>query len=72
MATSSSQGGLFTASLPELYEGFLVTPLFRPFGQALLDRVDLTRDDRLLDVACGTGIVALVFDLISTVAVARV
>jgi ubiquinone/menaquinone biosynthesis C-methylase UbiE len=56
MATPSQ--GLFTASLPELYERFLVEPLFRPFGEALLDRAALTDSDRLLDVACGTGIVA--------------
>lgn len=56
MATSA--GGLFTASLPELYERFLVEPLFRPFAEELLDRAGLRDQDRLLDVACGTGIVA--------------
>lgn len=50
--------GLFTATLPELYERFLVEPLFRPFSQTLLDRAALARSERLLDVACGTGIVA--------------
>jgi ubiquinone/menaquinone biosynthesis C-methylase UbiE len=50
--------GLFTASLPELYERFLVEPLFRPFAEALLERAALGRSERLLDVACGTGIVA--------------
>jgi len=30
---------LFTSSLPELYERFLVEPLFRPFAQELLDEV---------------------------------
>jgi len=49
---------LFTSSLPELYERFLVGPLFRPFAKELLDRADLTENDRLLDIACGTGIVA--------------
>ena len=50
--------GLFTAALPELYERFLVEPLFRPFAQTLIDRVALGAGERLLDVACGTGIVA--------------
>jgi ubiquinone/menaquinone biosynthesis C-methylase UbiE len=50
--------GLFSASLPELYERFLVEPLFRPFAEVLIDRVGLAEGDRLLDVACGTGIVA--------------
>jgi ubiquinone/menaquinone biosynthesis C-methylase UbiE len=50
--------GLFTSSLPELYERFLVEPLFRPFAEELLNRASLRPQDRLLDVACGTGIVA--------------
>ena len=56
MTTTNS--GLFTASLPELYEKFLVEPLFRPFAEALLERAGLRGQDRLVDVACGTGIVA--------------
>lgn len=54
---TEAQQGVFTASLPELYERFLVDPLFRPFAQALLDRIAPAPTDRLLDVACGTGIV---------------
>jgi len=49
--------GLFTASLPELYERYLVAPLFRPFAGSLLRHAGLTPRDRLLDVACGTGVV---------------
>ena len=55
--TASSQG-VFTGSLPEMYERFLVQPLFRPFAQALLDRAGIRPHDGVLDVACGTGIVA--------------
>jgi ubiquinone/menaquinone biosynthesis C-methylase UbiE len=55
MATSH---GLFTSSLPELYERFLVEPLFRPFAGELLNRASVGPRDRLLDVACGSGIVA--------------
>jgi ubiquinone/menaquinone biosynthesis C-methylase UbiE len=55
---TTAQQGLFTSSLPELYERFLVQPLFRPFAQEILDRTAVRPTDRLLDVACGTGIVA--------------
>src|SRR5689334_3097902 len=55
--TASTQE-LFTSSLPELYERFLVAPLFRPFAEDLLRRVGVNQHERLLDVACGTGIVA--------------
>ena len=46
------------ASFPELYEKALVGPLFRPWAGALLDEAALARGDRVLDIACGTGIVA--------------
>jgi ubiquinone/menaquinone biosynthesis C-methylase UbiE len=45
-------------SFPEMYERWLVQPLFRPWAEILVDRVKLTRGDRVLDLACGTGIVA--------------
>jgi len=45
-------------TLAEVYERFLVQPLFRPFAEELLNRLNPGPDDSLLDVACGTGIVA--------------
>jgi hypothetical protein len=45
-------------SLSEVYERFLVEPLFRPFAEEVLNRLHPTPDDSMLDVACGTGIVA--------------
>jgi ubiquinone/menaquinone biosynthesis C-methylase UbiE len=45
-------------SFPEIYEQALVQPLFRPWVDATLDAVALKRGDRVLDLACGTGIVA--------------
>jgi ubiquinone/menaquinone biosynthesis C-methylase UbiE len=47
-----------TMTFPELYERILVQPLFRPFAQELLARIHPTQQDSLIDVACGTGIVA--------------
>ena len=45
-------------SFPEMYERALVGPLFRPWAEDLIEEVALGAGDRLLDVACGTGIVA--------------
>lgn len=45
-------------SFPEIYEQELVGPLFRPFAERILDYVELVPGDRVLDVACGTGIVS--------------
>jgi ubiquinone/menaquinone biosynthesis C-methylase UbiE len=42
----------------EMYERFLVEPLFRPFAENLLERARPTANDSVLDIACGTGIVA--------------
>lgn len=47
-----------TLSFPEMYERFLVEPLFRPWAEQVLGELGLRPGDRVLDVACGTGIVA--------------
>lgn len=47
-------------SFPEMYEQLLTVPLFRPWAEITLDDVSLTGSDRVLDIACGTGIVARV------------
>lgn len=43
---------------PESYEAFMVRYRFRPWAGELLDRVEVFPGIRMLDVACGTGIVA--------------
>jgi ubiquinone/menaquinone biosynthesis C-methylase UbiE len=48
------------ASFPELYERWLVGPLFRPWAETALSEVRLSAGDRVLDIACGTGIAARV------------
>lgn len=45
-------------TFPELYERHLVASLFRPWAERLLEDVAVGAGDRVLDVACGTGIVA--------------
>jgi ubiquinone/menaquinone biosynthesis C-methylase UbiE len=49
---------LNTATLPDLYERFLVGPLFRPWAEILVERTSVSDGDRVLDIACGTGVVA--------------
>jgi ubiquinone/menaquinone biosynthesis C-methylase UbiE len=56
-----SEARLFVATtFTEIYERVLVGPLFRPFAERLVTRAMLERGDSVLDVACGTGIVARV------------
>ena len=42
----------------EIYERILVRPLFRPFAEQLIERLAPTPGDSVIDVACGTGVVA--------------
>lgn len=46
------------SNFAEMYERLLVEPLFRPWADVLLEGVHLASGDRVLDLACGTGIVA--------------
>ena len=47
-------------SFPQMYERWLVGPLFRPWAEMTVEEVGLGPRDRVLDVACGTGILARV------------
>src|SRR5215471_4332234 len=56
-----SETQLFVATtFTEIYERVLVGPLFRPFAEQLVSRVAPNRGDSVIDIACGTGIVARV------------
>lgn len=48
------------STFPEMYERHLVGPLFRPWAELTLDEMMPAPGDRILDIACGTGIVARV------------
>lgn len=54
----SAMPGVNRPSFAEVYERELVGPLFRPWVETLLQLIRLAPGDRLLDVACGTGVVA--------------
>lgn len=47
-------------SFPQMYEQLLVGPLFRPWAEMTAEMFKLSPGDRVLDIACGTGIVARV------------
>jgi SAM-dependent methyltransferase len=53
-----TQGFQLQAQAPAAYERYLVPVLFAPCAERLLDLVAVEPGDRVLDVACGTGIVA--------------
>lgn len=46
------------ATFPEMYERWLAAPLFRPWAEMTLEDLALSPGDRVLDIACGTGVVA--------------
>jgi ubiquinone/menaquinone biosynthesis C-methylase UbiE len=50
----SAQSG----SAPAGYEGFLVPAMFAPFAERLVELVDVSSGSLVLDIACGTGVVA--------------
>src|SRR5579883_3253298 len=60
LAMSLPSYAMGQASFPEMYERWLVGPLFKPWAEMTFDRLALFPRDRVLDIACGTGIVARV------------
>lgn len=55
---SRTTGWQLEQNAPEAYEQYLVPPIFEPWADRLLDTGGVHEGDHLLDVACGTGIVA--------------
>jgi ubiquinone/menaquinone biosynthesis C-methylase UbiE len=55
---NSQQQWRFVGSIPENYERYLVPSIFGPWAEDLVEMAALRRGERVLDIACGTGIVA--------------
>ena len=58
MRRRATQTYALTADAAEYYESTFVPALFRPWAERLADAADPRPGQRILDVACGTGIVA--------------
>src|SRR5687767_11990931 len=48
----------YGGSAPENYERYFVPAIGRPLAEDLTETADLRPGERVLDVACGTGVVA--------------
>jgi SAM-dependent methyltransferase len=56
--TSTPSFESYAGSAPESYERYFVPAIGAPLGADLVEAATLNPDERVLDVACGTGIVA--------------
>jgi ubiquinone/menaquinone biosynthesis C-methylase UbiE len=56
--TQHPYGKSYGGSAPENYERYFVPAIGGPFAADLIEQAELRRGERVLDVACGTGIVA--------------
>jgi SAM-dependent methyltransferase len=55
---SDGQRWQLTGSAPEIYADYLVPAIFGPWAPVALDSAELQQGQSVLDVACGTGVVA--------------
>ena len=54
-----SETGQVTRSAAEVYEEFFVPALFEQWADRMVDAAAIESGHRVLDVACGTGVLAL-------------
>src|SRR5829696_5201905 len=57
-ATAPQQRWQLEENSAEAYERYLVPAIMAPSASRLVERIGLRGGDRVLDVACGTGVVA--------------
>ncbi|WP_436792860.1 class I SAM-dependent methyltransferase [Actinospongicola halichondriae] len=57
-AMTDAERGQVNAEAAEIYDAFFVPALFGQFSEPVLDRAGVEVGDRVLDVGCGTGILA--------------
>jgi len=55
---SDTDRGQVTATAAEVYDGFFVPALFGQWTDTVLDEAGVAHDERVLDVGCGTGVLA--------------
>jgi ubiquinone/menaquinone biosynthesis C-methylase UbiE len=55
--TVSDVDRLFTGSIPQLYDEYMVPLIFEPYAADLASRVAMLRPSSLLEIAAGTGVV---------------
>lgn len=56
--TSDNERGQVTASAAEVYDAFFVPALFAQWPAAVLAAADVCEGQRVLDIGCGTGVLA--------------
>ena len=55
---SAGETGQITGSAAEVYEEFFVPALFQQWGERMVEAAQVREGQRVLDVACGTGVFA--------------
>lgn len=55
---SDMQRWQLTGSAPEIYADYLVPAIFGPWVPVVLDSAEIEDGQSVLDVACGTGVIA--------------
>ncbi len=56
----TNQNAQFAGSIPTIYDRYLGPILFQPYAEDLASRLDVTANNSVLELACGTGILTRV------------